>query len=160
MSCQAQSKHLTASFVRLQTLSLISTALLWIDHVLNPKTITSIYSTERPSLAQVQLHELSIICGGDLQCRLRFDLKDFLIDAPIKWVQRKYNTVQLSLSLIQTELIQCTIPNGSGIGDLNIVPDGARFQIIFPTQPQGIVFQATATWIHVDSISGYQKELS
>ncbi|WP_425553913.1 Imm50 family immunity protein [Hymenobacter antarcticus] len=133
---------------------------MWIEHVLNPKTITSIYSTEPPSLAQVQLHELSIVCGGDLQCKLRFDLKDFPADAPIKWVQRRCNTVQLTLNLIQTDLIQCTIPSGSGIGDLSIIHDGIRFQITFSTQPQGVVFQATATWIHVDSISGYQNEQS
>ncbi|WP_350308183.1 Imm50 family immunity protein [Solirubrum puertoriconensis] len=125
---------------------------------MNSKTITSIYSAEPPSLEQVQLYGVSIICGGDLQCRLNFDLKDFPTDAPIKWVQRKCNTVQLSLNLIQTELIQCVIPSGSGIGDLDIIHDGGRFQITFTTQPQGVVFQATATWIHVDNISGYQKE--
>ncbi|RAK70353.1 Imm50 family immunity protein [Hymenobacter edaphi] len=136
----------------------MSTASMWIEHLVNPKTITSIYSAEPPSLAQVQLSEVAIVCGGDLQCKLHFDLKDFPTDAPIKWVQRKYNTVQLSLNLIQTELIQCTIPSGSGIGDLSIIHDGTRFQITFTTQPQGVVFQATATWIHVDNISGYQKE--
>ncbi|WP_191906369.1 Imm50 family immunity protein [Hymenobacter baengnokdamensis] len=131
---------------------------MWIEHVLNPKTITSIYSTEPPSLEQVQLYELSITCGGTLQCKLHFNLKDFPTDAPIKWVQRKCNTVQLSLNLIQTELIQCNIPSGSGIGDLGIIYDGTRFHITFSTQSEGVVFQATATWIHVDNILGYQKE--
>ncbi|WP_410505503.1 Imm50 family immunity protein [Hymenobacter sp. HDW8] len=132
---------------------------MWVEHVLNPKTITSIYPAEPPSLSQVQLHELSVICGGDLQCRLRFDLKDFPVDAPIKWVQQKSNTVQLSLNLIQTELIQCTIPGGSGIGALSVIHDGTRFQVTFTTQPQGVAFQAIATWIHVDNISSYQNEL-
>ncbi|WP_425556390.1 Imm50 family immunity protein [Hymenobacter saemangeumensis] len=131
---------------------------MWIKHILNPKTITSIYPAEPPSLAQVQLYEVVIVCGVDLQCKLNFDLKDFPADAPIKWSQRKYNTVQLSLNLIQTELIQCTIPSGSAIGDLSIIHDGARFQITFTIQPQGVVFQATATWIHVDNITGYRKE--
>ena len=131
---------------------------MWIEHVLNPKTITSIYSNEPPSLEQVQLSELAIICGGDLQCKLHFTLRDFPADAPIKWVQRNCNTVQLSLNLIQTELIQCTIPSGSGIGDLSIIHDGTRFQITFTTQPEGVVFQATATWIHVDNLSAYQRE--
>ncbi|WP_425555494.1 Imm50 family immunity protein [Hymenobacter koreensis] len=136
----------------------MSTTSTWIEHLVNPKTITSIYTTEPPSLAQVHLSEVSIVCGSDLQCRLHFDLKDFPADAPIKWVQRKCNTVQLSLNLIQIELTQCTIPSGSGIGDLIIIHDGTRFHITFTTQPQGVVFQATATWIHVDNISGYQKE--
>jgi hypothetical protein len=131
---------------------------MWIEHVLNSKTITSIYSTEYPSLAQVQLHDLSIICGADLQCKFRFDLKDFPANAPAKWVQQGYNTVQLTLNCIQAEVIQCTIPSGSGIGDLSIVYDGSRFQITFSIQPKKVVFQAAATWIHIDKISGYQKE--
>ena len=133
---------------------------MWIEHVVNPKTITSIYSAEPPSLEQVQLFDISIICGGDLQCKLRFDLKEFPTDAPIKWIQRECNTVQLALNLIQTEIIQCTIPAGKGIGNLSIIYDENRFQISFNIQPQGIVFQATATWIHVDSISGYQQDKS
>ncbi|WP_394332389.1 Imm50 family immunity protein [Hymenobacter swuensis] len=132
---------------------------MWIEHVLNPKTITSIYPTEPLSLEQIQLFEVAIVCGDDLQCKLHFDLKDFPADAPIKWVQRKCNTVQMSLNLSQTELNRCAIPSGNGIGDLSIIYDGTRFQVTFTTQPQGIVFQATATWIHVDNISGYQNEL-
>ena len=57
---------------------------MWIEHVMNPKTITSIYTTQAPSLAQVQLGELSILCGSTLQCRPHFDSKDFPADAPLK----------------------------------------------------------------------------
>ncbi|RSK44909.1 Imm50 family immunity protein [Hymenobacter rigui] len=137
----------------------MSTYSRWVEHVLNPKTITSIYSKEPPSLAQVKLYEVSIVCGGDLQCKLRFDLKDFPANAPVKWIQRQCNAVQMSLNLMQTELIQCAIPSGNSIGDLSIMHDGARFQVTFSTQSQGIVFQAIATWIHVDNLAGYQKEL-
>ena len=132
---------------------------MWIEHVLNPKTITSIYSTESPSLSQVQLHDLSIVCGADLQCKLRFDLKDFPTDAPVKWLNQRYNTVQLTLNCIQSEIVQCSIPSGSGIGDLSIVYDGSRFQITFSIQPKKVVFQAVTTWIHIYKISGYQKRL-
>ena len=127
----------------------------WIEHVLNPKTITSIYPAQAPSLAQVRLHELSIICGEDLQCRLRFDLKDFPSEAPPKWVQRKCNTVQLALNLTQVTLDQCVIPSGNGVGDLSIVQEGMGFQVEFSTQSHGVVFRARATWIDVASISAY-----
>ena len=49
----------------------------WIEHVLNPKTITSIYPAQAPSLAQVRLGKLSILCSGSLQCRLHFEFKGF-----------------------------------------------------------------------------------
>jgi hypothetical protein len=123
--------------------------------VLNPKTITSIYPAQSPSLSGVRLHELSLICGDDLQCRLRFDLQDFPADAPLKWVQRECNTVQVALNLTQVTIEQCVIPSGNGIGDLSIVHDGTGFHIAFSTQTQGVVFRAQTTWISVDSISAY-----
>jgi len=131
---------------------------LWIEHVLNPKTITSIYPTQPPSLNQVQLGELSIICGADLQCRLHFNLRDFPADAPSKWLRQQCNTVSLTLNLIQATIKLCVIPGGSGIGDLSIVHEGTGFHVTFSTQPQGVVFRAQATWIHVDRISAYIHE--
>ena len=130
----------------------------WIEHMLNLKTITRIYPAQAPSLAQVRLGELSILCGGSLQCRLHFDLKDFPADAPTKWVRQKCNTVSLSLCFTEVTLEQCVIPSGSGIGDLSIVHDGNGFLVAFSTQPQGGVFRARATWIHVDRISAYLNE--
>ena len=135
--------------------SIENTRPMWIEHVLNSKTITSIYPAHAPSLSGVRLHELSITCGGDLQCRLRFDLQDFPADAPPKWVQRECNTVQLALNLTQVTIEQCVIPSGNGIGDLSIVHDGTGFQVEFSTRAQGVVFRAQTTWIHVDSISAY-----
>jgi hypothetical protein len=131
---------------------------MWIEHVLNPKALTSIYPTQAPSLAQVRLHELAILCGNDLQCRLQFDLRDFPVGAPAKWVQRQCNTVQLTLRLIQATIDHCVIPSGSGVGDLSITYEAPSFQVEFRTQLQGVVFRATATWIHVDSIVGYLAE--
>jgi hypothetical protein len=128
---------------------------MWIDHVLNPKTLTSIYPVQAPSLGQVRLHELAILSGGDLQCRLRFDLPDYPLNAPVKWVQQQYNTVQLTLSFIQATINHCAIPSGSGVGDLRIKYEEDRFHVEFYTPVQGSVFQATATWVHVDKITGY-----
>jgi hypothetical protein len=128
---------------------------MWIDHVLNPKTITSIYPAQAPSLSQVRLHELAILCGGDLQCRLRFDLPDFPLDAPTKWVQQQYNTVQLTLSFIQATIDYCAIPSGNGVGELRIRYEEDHFQVEFYTPLQGSVFRAAATWIHVDKVAGY-----
>jgi hypothetical protein len=131
---------------------------MWIDHVLNPKTITSIYPAQAPSLRHVRLHELAIRCGDDLQCRLRFDLADFPVDAPAKWVQQQYNTVQLTLCFIQTTIDYCTIPSGSGIGDLCIRYEEDRFHVEFHTPLQGSVFRAAATWVQVDRIGGYLNQ--
>jgi hypothetical protein len=131
---------------------------MWIDHVLNPKTITSIYPAQAPSLDQVRLHELAIICGSDLQCRLRFDLPDLPLPAPAKWVQQQYNTVQLTLSLLQATIDHCAIPSGNGVGNLQIRYEADRFHVAFHMPEQGSVFRATATWIQVDQLAGYLNQ--
>jgi hypothetical protein len=133
---------------------------MWIEHVINPKTITSIYPAQAPSLAHIRLGELSIVCGGSLQCRLHFDLKDFPADAPLRWVQQQCNTVSLSLNLIEATIEQCIIHSGSGVGDLSILHDGTGFQVAFSTDSQGVVFRARSKWIHVDRISAYVNENS
>lgn len=131
---------------------------MWSEHVVNPQTIKSIYPTQGPSLAQIQLQDLTIICGGDLQCRIRFDLHEFPDPAPAKWVQRQCNTVQLTLTLLQATVDLCVIPSGKGIGDLSIECKDERLHVVFRTQPEGVVFRAVASWIHVDSISAFQQE--
>jgi hypothetical protein len=128
---------------------------MWIDHVLNPKTITSIYPAHAPSLDHVRLHELAILCGDDLQCRLRIDLPDFPLTAPANWVQQQYNTVQLTLAFIQATIDHCAIPSGNVTGELRISYEAARFYVEFSTPVQGSVFRATATWVQVDKIAGY-----
>jgi hypothetical protein len=135
--------------------SLITPAAMWIDHVLNSKTITSIYSAQAPSLDHVRLHELAILCGGDLQCRLRFDVTDFPCPAPAKWVQQHYNTVQLTLAFLQATIDHCAIPSGSSSGELRISYEADRFRVAFYLPGQICVFRAAATWVHVDRIAGY-----
>jgi hypothetical protein len=129
----------------------------WVEHVLNPKTITSLYPAQPPSLSQVELVSLDITCGGDLQCRLHLVLHDFPADTPNKWVKKGCNAVALSLSLSQVALDLCVIPSGSGVGDLSLVHDGTGFNIAFATPAHGVVFRARATWISVD-ISAYIDE--
>lgn len=131
---------------------------MWSEHVVNPQPIRSIFPTQEPSLCQVELQDLTLICGGDLQCRLQFDLPEFPDPAPAKWVQRKYNTVQLTLTLLQVTVERCVIPSGNGRGDLRIEPQDGRLHVTFRTPAQGVVFRAVASWIHVDSISAFQQE--
>jgi len=138
--------------------SLANTTAMWIDHVLNPKTITSIYPAQAPSLGQVRLHELAILCGGDLQCRLRFDVADFPLPAPAKWVQQQYNTVQLTLAFLQATIEHCALPSGSNIGELRISYEADRFQVEFQLPEQGCVFRAAARWVHVDKLAGYLNQ--
>jgi hypothetical protein len=130
------------------------TSPLWTEHVVNPKVITSIFPKEAPSFERIKLNQLSLICGEDLQCTLHFNLEHFPADAPAKWIQKQYNTVQMSLRLIQVTIDRCVLPAGNGIGDLRIHFVESKFNVEFHISQQ-VVFKAEATWIHIDNIEAY-----
>ena len=128
---------------------------MWKEHVLNPRLIPSIFKNKEPSLKQIQMQEIAITFGGDLQCRIHFDLKDFPSEAPEKWVQSKYNTVRMSLALIDADVKHFSVCGGVIIGDLSVVFENSSFEVEFKTDGAGLVFRATARWINVDKVSGY-----
>jgi hypothetical protein len=128
---------------------------MWAEQVLNPKVISSIFKNDVPSLKEIKMQEIALLFSGDLLCRMSFDLKEFPSEAPLKWVQSKYNRVQISLALIEANVNHFSVGGGMLVGDLSIVLKDSEFEIEFKTDNGYLVFQASAKWIHVDKVSGY-----
>ena len=128
---------------------------MWTEHILNPKLISSLFKGEIPSLKQIKMYETSVMFGGTVQCKMHFDLKDFLAEAPIKWVQSKYNTVGMSLNLIDADIKHFSVCGGEMVGDLSIDFLDSAFLVEFSTDKSGMIFSAIAKWINVDKVEGY-----
>ena len=128
---------------------------MWTEHVLNPKLIQGIFKNEKPSLKQIRMKEIAVIFGSDLLCRIHFDLKDFPVEAPLKWIQSKYNKVQMSLALLNTDIVHFSAHGGDIEGDLSIIFDKSYFTIEFRDNTNELIFSATSKWINIDKISGY-----
>lgn len=122
----------------------------WVEVLVNPITIQSIYGDLVPSLAGVDIHELRLHRDAS-RATIRFDLKDFPGDPPVKW--ESCNTVQLELRLIEIEDISIQSWGHNMIADLSIERisgDLVRFQSN-PVPELSI----TAGWISVSKISAY-----
>jgi hypothetical protein len=131
---------------------------MWIEHILHPQIVRSIFKDEIPSLNQIWLHRMSLEFGSDPTCSLGFDLNQFPNPAPAKWLQREFNTVQISLRLINANLTM-SIQGGAMIGDLKLNYMNQQFEIEFKNTDGKVCFNGTAQWIDVVSINAYQNSI-
>lgn len=70
---------------------------MWSEHVYDLKPIKGIFGEEIPPLIG-QLHEVVLHKDGP-SLKLRMDLKDFPKELPKKWVEKNFNTAQITLGL-------------------------------------------------------------
>jgi hypothetical protein len=66
----------------------------WTDLVDDPRAIRAIFAVTAPSLDQIELLEVVLHTDGPTAI-LRFNLAEFPIDPPKKWLERGCNTVQM-----------------------------------------------------------------
>ena len=132
---------------------------MWTEHILNPLIIKSIFKDEIPSLKQIKMQRMNLDFGVDLLCRLYFDLKDFPISVPTKWLQRKCNTLQFHLSLTNSTFTTLSMQGGATIGDLEINFINQQFEFEFKNSDGKVHFIGSAKWIDVSEISAYTNQL-
>lgn len=70
---------------------------MWSEHVYDLKPIKGIFGEEMPPLIG-QLHEVVLHKDGP-SLKLRMDLKDFPKELPKKWVEKNFNTAQITLGV-------------------------------------------------------------
>ena len=132
---------------------------MWTEHILNPLTITSIFKDEIPSLKQVKMYQLTMNFGGTLLCNLQFDLHDFPVSAPSKWIQRNCNTVSLNLSLTDLIFTSMSVQGGVTVGDLEINFINQQFEFEFKGPDGKTHFSGSTKWISIAEISAYTDSL-
>jgi Immunity protein 50 len=117
---------------------------MWTEHILNPLTIKNIFKDETPSLKQVKMYQLTMNFGGTLLCNIQFDLHDFPVSAPSKWLQKKCNTVSFNLSLIDSVFTTMSVQGGVTVGDLEINFINQKFEFKFKKPDGKIHFSGSA----------------
>jgi Immunity protein 50 len=73
-------------------------AMAWLDCVDRAEMIREIFDRVEPRLDEIRLHEVTLHHDGP-SVSLRFDLSEFPVVPPTKWVEAGYDTVQLRLAL-------------------------------------------------------------
>jgi hypothetical protein len=97
---------------------------MWTSLIENPASIGAIYGNDLPSLNDVHLHEISFINGVELECNLKFDLRDLPPSLPLKWKQRGVNQIQMLLKLSTGEVDFFQYDGGRLRGNLEILQEG------------------------------------
>ncbi|MGX1810000.1 Imm50 family immunity protein [Nocardia sp. NPDC055321] len=71
----------------------------WLDLVVDPQPIRSVFKESEPSLTGISLQSLCMHRDGP-RVTLRVDLSSYPDNPPAKWVQRQANTVQVELMFV------------------------------------------------------------
>lgn len=128
---------------------------LWTDYLISSKYIDSIYHENKPNLNNVDIHEIIFHRDGP-KVSIRMNLNEYPENPPKKWLFQKFNTVQLTLALIDIKEVSM-----SGWVDTNYIADVKIDKI-----DEGVCVNLTginlnlmvrASYIDVESIVAYIK---
>ena len=133
------------------------TTISWIDLVLDATPVKAIFGQELPMLEDIDLHEIALHRDGP-RVLLRFDLQDFPMHPPKKWVAEGFNRVQMRLLASGVRELHIAGWQANNRVDLRIEKDGSLVRI---RADNGVVqLDLIADFLIVDRISAYREELS
>lgn len=127
----------------------------WTDYLVNSHYINAIYHENKPSLNNVDIHEIIFHRDGP-KITIRMNLEKYPDAPPKKWIIQKFNTVQITLSLIDVECV-----NMSGWVDttyaasINIEKKDGK--INFVLKGLNIKLMAKSSFIDIETIAAYTK---
>jgi hypothetical protein len=133
---------------------------MWTSSIEKTEGLRAIYQENIPDLENLLLHEIKIITGQDLIINVRFDLKELPGEMPKKWLDKKVNTVQITLALVQAKIEAMDFSRSiSSIENITIELVNGFTQITFLDASKSKILTIRSTWIYLSSLAGYQKEL-
>ena len=152
----------------------------WTDHIIDSRPIKAIFGEHCPSLANVNLHEVTLHQDGPtLLLRFDLDLSEFPTDPPKKWVTQRANTVQLRLKALDVRELSiigaattmtATITLTSEKLDVDDEATNLHTSHVDARQPQSAIrlrvigdtcnINCLANFVYIDQISAYKQDPS
>ena len=127
----------------------------WLDLLEDDRGLSAIYGDEVPSLTCVALHEISLHRDGP-RVTLRFDLPEYPVHPPEKWLVNEFNVVQVQLMLIGVEDVSLQGLTRDPRVDLTLERDGQVIKTATQSGSTRLDIRAYAAMI--TSISAYRAE--
>lgn len=127
----------------------------WTDYVANAGSLTSIYGCEVPALHCVDFHGLETRRDGP-SVLLRFDLADYPHSPPRKWVDAKFNRVQLRLLAIGVNEFKMAGLKSNCSLSIEILKENGSFRIL--GSDDEFLLEIAARHILIDGINAYRSE--
>lgn len=128
----------------------------WLSLVERAKAIQAIFGDLDPRLEGVRLLEIDMRQDGP-SIVLTIDLSDYPESPPRKWLEAKYNTVQMKLSLDSVSTVALEGWGTDNVGDIALrrEDDGA---ITVTFESDHSQFSVRCGFVFVDAISAYRDE--
>ena len=123
----------------------------------NVRSLTELYKNI-PQLQDVEIIKIIVVPGEDLELILTLDTSELPEKLPLKWLNRKVNTVQIELDFIGVRIINFNIDNG---GNYCFKIESLRENehiIILTNKANCDKIKFEARWAYIKNISGYTKE--
>ena len=123
----------------------------WTTLLTDKSPIESIFGEERPSLSNIDLHEIIIHRDGP-KVTLVFDLDSYPKSPPKKWVVGEFNKVQIKLSAFSVQELSINQFHTKNITSLDIFQDGEFICLTTNKEPS---LKILAEYLVLDKISAY-----
>ncbi len=141
---------------------------MWIDLLLDNRALKSIYHNEEISLDNVNLISVEIRnlvseeieTTAEMNLLINFDLNQYPQNPPLKWVNRNNNTVNLTLCILENEVISFQRQKLSAVrGNLKIDPIGDHKLVTFSdSDSKNPTLEIKCRWIYLYGMRAYHKE--
>ena len=123
----------------------------------NVRSLTALYKNI-PQLQDVEIIKIIVVPGEDLELILTLDTSELPEKLPLKWLDRKVNTVQIEFDFIGVRIINFNIDNGSNYCFTIERLRGNEHIIILTNKANCDKIKFEARWAYIKNISGYTKE--
>lgn len=123
----------------------------------NVRSLTALYKNI-PQLQDVEIIKIIVVPGEDLELILTLDTPELPEKLPLKWLDRKVNTVQIEFDFIGVRIINFNIDNGSNYCFRIERLRGNEHIIILTNKANCDKIKFEARWAYIKNISGYTKE--
>ena len=123
----------------------------------NVRSLTALYKNI-PQLQDVEIINIIVVPGEDLELILTLDTSELPEKLPLKWLDRKVNTVQIEFDFIGVRIINFNIDTGSNYCFRIERLRGNEHIIILTNKANCDKIKFEARWAYIKNISGYTKE--
>lgn len=125
----------------------------WTDFLTDADGLRAIFGDELPTLNQVDLHEVIMHRDGP-RVVLRFDLSEFPINPPKKWVQAGYSCVQLKL--VAVGIREFFVEGWCSECKCNIVIGSRGKSVELCVESEFVKIKIVADFLVFDGVSAYR----
>jgi hypothetical protein len=132
---------------------------MWDNFLENPQGLRAIYKEDIPDLTDVELIELKISFGEDIQCNIRFNTRRLPKQLPEKWLANKVSIIHIELLLVNSTIQYFSTNQFDFIGNLEIEERVSSKEISFKSK-EHVFFTINAKWLYLQSVGGFTRDQS